>query len=162
LKRRVPRTIRNIVISIVILIILFVGSGIAYVYFTNKSDANNAPVATAGDTTQSYGEIKPSKPNPKAPEQAAVESIITPVSAGSNSSISVKTNAGSKCTITVTYKDVLSKDSGLTPKTADAWGNVTWSWTVDASAPVGTWPVKVTCVYNGRSAVVIGDLKVTK
>jgi hypothetical protein len=27
---------------------------------------------------------------------------------------------------------------------------------------VGTWPVKVTCAYNKKTAVVIGNLQVTK
>lgn len=133
----------------------------AYVYFTNRSNAVSPPKAT-DSTTESSKELKPTPPRSDAVEQAAIESIISPVKAGENSSITIKTNAGSKCTISIKYKDVTSTDSGLTPKTADAWGNVTWSWTVDASAPVGTWPVKVMCSYHTRSAMVIGDLKVTK
>jgi hypothetical protein len=95
-------------------------------------------------------------------EQAALQALTSPVKAGQNSSVNVKTNATSTCTINVSYNNVASKDSGLTPKVADAYGNVSWSWTVDPTAPVGSWPVKVTCVYRGRSAVVIGNLQVIK
>lgn len=161
MKRHIHKTILKTTISVIILIILSVAGGIAYVYFTNQSNTDNSPKAV-DTTTESSKELKPTPPRPDAVEQAAIESLISPVKAGENSSITVKTNAGSKCTISIKYKDVASTDSGLIPKTADAWGNVSWSWTVDASAPVGTWPVKVMCYYHTRSAMVIGDLKVAK
>jgi hypothetical protein len=69
---------------------------------------------------------------------------------------------GSKCTISVAYSDVPSKDSGLTPRTADNYGVVTWAWTVEPAAAVGTWPVKVTCALGTKSAFVQGDLQVIK
>jgi hypothetical protein len=88
--------------------------------------------------------------------------VTSPIAAGSNSSITVRTNAGSTCAVTVSYNGAPSTDSGLTPKTADAYGNVTWTWTVNSSVPAGSWPVKVTCTYHGRSGVVISNFQVTK
>jgi hypothetical protein len=159
LRLRLPKTIRNTLVSIIILIGLFVAAGTAYVLISGRSTSQPAvsDVQIKPPTLP-----KPSQPSPKAPESAAVEALTSPVSAGANSSVSVKTNAGSSCTISVTYNDVPSKDSGLTPKVADAYGTVTWTWTVDKSAAIGTWPVKVTCAYNGRSAVVIANLQVVK
>ncbi len=77
-----------------------------------------------------------------------------------NASIIIRTNAGSKCVIAVVYDKTASSDSGLGSKTADEYGIASWTWTVESSVPIGKWPVKVTCVYNGRSAVVQGNLQV--
>jgi hypothetical protein len=162
-KRSGLRTLRNVVISIFVLMILFMGGGIAYIKFygpSSNAKANQSPI----DTTPDLALPKPPKISPNAPESAALESITSPVKAGENTAISVKTNPDSVCTINVTYNNVPAKDSGLTPKPSGVYGNVTWSWTVDKSAPAGKWPVKVTCVYtkNKKSGVVIGDLQITK
>jgi hypothetical protein len=145
---------------VVVLLVIFGGAGVAYVLFTGKDTASSSE-APQVNTAPDIGLPKPHKPSPNAPESAGIEAFTTPVKAGENSSISVKTLPLSNCIISVIYKDVPSKDSGLAPKTADDYGSVTWSWTVDKSAPVGKWPVKVTCTYNKKSAVVIGDLVVT-
>jgi hypothetical protein len=156
----VLKTIRNIILTVVILLAITVGAGVAYVLFTGK-DISSDSETSQPDTTPDIGLPKPHQPSPNAPESAGIEAFNTPVKAGENSSLSVKTLPSSNCVITVTYKDVPSKDSGLAPKTADDYGNVSWSWTVDKTAPAGKWPVKVTCMYNKKSAVVIGDLVVT-
>jgi hypothetical protein len=157
------RTLRNIVISIVFLLALFAGAGVAYIKFygpATDAKSDKAPVAPNPDLAIPT----PPKLSPNAPENAAVESLISPVKAGENTSISVKTNPDSVCTISATYNNVASKDSGLATKNSDVYGNVTWAWTVDKTAPAGKWPVKVTCLYtkNKKSAVVVGDLQVTK
>ena len=153
------RTFRNTLIAVISLVTIFLVAGLAYVWFSGGSPEQPKPAAKS---TEPKALPKPSQPGPNAPEQAAVESLTSPVKAGENSAIGVKTNATSTCSISVTYNNLASKDSGLTPKVADAYGRVSWSWTVEQSAPAGTWPVKVTCVYHGRSAVVIGNLQVTK
>jgi hypothetical protein len=99
---------------------------------------------------------------PNAKEGVAVQSLSSPVAPGENASIYIHTNRDSKCTITVVYNKIPSKDAGLAPKTADEFGLVSWSWTVEASAPVGKWPVTVTCEWNKKIAVVIDDLIVKK
>jgi flagellar basal body-associated protein FliL len=158
---RMKKTILNTLITVTVLIILFLGAGIAYVLVSEKTPVEQ-PVPAAKTSGEPSALPKPSQPSPNAPEQVAVENLTSPVKPGTNSALTIKTNATSTCTISVTYNGVASKDSGLTPKVADAYGNATWSWTVDASAPAGTWPVKATCVYRGRSAVAIANLQVTK
>lgn len=103
---------------------------------------------------------KPHVPNPSAPIGAAVESLISPVKPGSNSSITVHTAPGAKCTISVKYNQVASTDTGLKPKVADDYGQVSWTWTVGPTVPPGKWPVLVSCQYLTHSAVVQGDLEV--
>jgi hypothetical protein len=160
-KRRVPKTYRNIIIAVVVLLVIFTASGIGYVLYSERQPAKTAKADVINNDPQASA-LKPRVPSPKAPENAAVEALLSPVIAGSNTSITVHTNANSTCTISATYNKVVSKDSGLIPKTADDWGNVTWSWTIEKTTPVGTWPVKVICALHGKTAMVIGDLQVVK
>lgn len=155
-----PRPVRRTLISAGVMLMLFVVAGVAYTFYIDgqSTPLTSVPVNTAAE----YHPIKPHKPAANAKEGAAVELLTTPVAAGSNASISVRTNPTSTCTITVVYGKTASTDSGLTSKVADAFGTVSWSWTVDTAAPVGTWPVKVTCAYNKQTAVVQGDLEVQK
>jgi cytoskeletal protein RodZ len=155
------KTLRNTLVTVAVLITLFVAGGAFYVWYSERTPVEQ-PKPTAKTSGEPSALPKPSQPRPSAPEQVAVQALTSPVKAGANSSMSIKTNATSTCTISVTYNNVAEKDSGLTPKVADAYGSVTWSWTVDATAPVGTWPVKSTCVFHGKSAVVIANLQVTK
>lgn len=155
-KKRIGRFIRNVSITIVVLLVLFVGAGVLYTWFVGKSQ----PTVTSVEETESTEQptIKKAEIDPKAPESASIQSLSTPVIPGDNASIIVKTNPGSWCTITVVYNKIPSKDSGLIGKTSDDFGVVSWSWTVESTAPVGKWPVTVTCLRNKLSAVVIGDL----
>ncbi len=159
-KERILRTIRNISIAVIILIILFLIAGVIYVKLSGQK-LNNTSGPVSDKASQAPHIYKPAQPSPNAAEGVAIISLSTPVKAGENSAVSIQTNAGSTCRISVTYKEVASKDSGLVPKTADAYGSVSWAWTVGDTTPVGKWPVKVTCVYHKKSGVVIGDLVVT-
>ena len=152
---------RNAAISAVVLSVLLVGGGAAYTYFAGP-DASQIATQTVPTVDASEALGKPLKPAEDAKESASVQTLTSPVTPGSNSSIIIKTNAGSKCTITIVYGTTPSKDSGLSPKTADEYGNVSWAWTVESTVPLGTWPVTATCIYHTRSAVVRGDLVVQK
>ena len=74
-----------------------------------------------------------------------ISSVTSPVSRGSNVTLSAKTSPGASCTITVNYKSGPSKASGLGPKTADSSGVVSWTWKVGSGTTLGTWPISVTC-----------------
>lgn len=162
-KIRIPSRLRKILISAFILLIIFLLAGTAYTLFASSSVKQTAQPSTEDKAVSSAPHIyKPPKPGANAAEGVAIVSLISPVKAGANSSIAISTNIGSTCTISVIYDKVASKDSGLVSKHADDYGNADWTWTVDKSAPAGKWPVKVTCTYNKRTGVVIGDLVVTK
>lgn len=160
-RRGTLERIRNIAISALVLLLFFVGAGIAYVLVSggqNGAKTEQIPTAPSPDT----GIIKPHQPAPNAPESAGLESVFTPVKIGQNTSMTVKTLPGSTCSITFTYNNVAGKDSGLVAKKADEYGSVSWSWTIGSSVPVGKWPAKVTCVHNKKSAVVVGNIEVTR
>jgi hypothetical protein len=161
MKTRILKFLRNTLISIVALLVLALGGGAAYTWYMGQQEL---PVATAAAPIEPKNNpvVTPTKPAPDAKMSASVQMITSPVAPGSNASITVKSNAGSNCTIKVIYDKIESKDSGLAAKVADEFGMVSWSWTVEATAPVGKWPVKVTCANAKNSAMVQGDLKIEK
>jgi len=157
----ISKTVRNSGISAGILLIVLMAAGMAYTLFS--AGPAPKPVLSKPADEESFQAVpKPPQPAANAPEGVAVGAFTTPVVPGSNASIQVRTNAGSTCTITVVYNNVASTDSGLTPKTADDYGVVSWSWTVGSTVPVGSWPVHVTCAYHGRTGVVQANLEVNR
>lgn len=161
-KSGIGRVIRNTILTCVVLLLVFVGGGLLYTWYMGKHSPASVSVKAPKPTAQKTTPISPHQPKPDAVIGASVQYITSPVTPGMNASITVKTNAGAKCTIVVEYDKVASKDSGLVPKIAEEFGMVTWAWTVEASAPLGKWPVKVTCANVKNSAVVKGDLEVVK
>jgi hypothetical protein len=158
---RIPKTARNILRTIAIMLAIFLVGGTAYVFVADQAPAKQ-PAKPAASSESEPSILKPVAPAANAPEGVAIESLTSPVKAGDNSSLTVRTNAGSTCTISVTYNGIASKDSGLVSKPSDAYGFVTWAWSVPAATPIGTWPVNVTCAFHSKTGVVIGNLQVTK
>jgi hypothetical protein len=161
-KIRLPKPVRNALISALVLLVLFVGGGVAYTLVTGLNGDQNASAVAIPAALAPEPVIKPTQPSVNAKESAAVQMVTSPIAPGSNASLNVKTNSGSTCTISVIYNNIASTDSGLGNKTADDFGTVSWTWTVGSSVPLGTWPAKVTCAYHGRTAVVVANLQVTK
>lgn len=154
--------IRNTIISVIVLLILFVGGGVLYTWYMGKYNPAKPtsvvkPVATAVSPVR-----KAPQPASDAKVGVSIQLLNSPVEPGANTSITIRSNAGAKCTILVEYNKVPSKDSGLVPKTTDEYGMVTWTWTVEPTVPYGKWPVTVTCANAKNSGKVVGDLLVEK
>jgi len=79
------------------------------------------------------------------PSHSVQLTVTSPVRRGSTARADATTTGSSSCTITVTYASGPSSAQGLTPKTANSSGAVSWSWTVGGNTTVGTWPVDVAC-----------------
>jgi hypothetical protein len=155
---RILKRVRNIIIAALIITTILIGLGVGYTWYSGR--INPSLKAQAIETTNS-GSVVPLRHTdvtPNAPESASIQSLTAPVTPGENAAVTIKTNPGSWCTITVIYNKVPSKDSGLMGKTSDEYGSVTWSWTLDTSVPIGTWPVTITCLRNTKTAVVVGNL----
>lgn len=88
--------------------------------------------------------------------------LTSPLTAGSNASVSIRTLPRSACSIDVVYNGLKSVDIGLIPKDADEYGVVRWTWKVEQGQPVGKWPVNITCARNGSSGYMRGDLVIIK
>ncbi|NCQ54198.1 hypothetical protein COV88_00195 [Candidatus Saccharibacteria bacterium CG11_big_fil_rev_8_21_14_0_20_41_19] len=159
MRPRANRSIRNILISAVVLLVLFVGAGIGYTWYMGQNTSPGTASVVENKSTEPVV-VKQTLPAANTPESASVQSLVSPVLSGSNSTITVRTKADSICKISVIYDKTASTDSGLYNKTADEYGMVSWSWKIEDSVPLGKWPVSVTCTHNKKSAVVVGDLKV--
>jgi hypothetical protein len=157
-KPKIIRTVRNIAISFVVILVIAVGTGAAYTWYMGTQKVASTVVAEPVVTTSPV--IKPTKPAENASVGVSVQSLLTPITPGSNTSITIRTTPSATCIISVVYNDVPSTDSGLKAQQADDFGMATWTWTVGPSVPLGKWPVKVTCTYNKKSGVVQGDLVV--
>lgn len=158
---RPPKGTKKLAITVIILFVLLLLVGAAYTYYMgqNTTPATNTP-SNASLTVAPLP--KPSAPAPTTKVSAAIDLLTSPVSPGSQAQMTIRTLPKATCSIAVIYNNMPGKDPGLTNKVADDYGTVGWTWTVSRSVPNGTWPVTVTCSYHGKSAVVQGNLEVTK
>lgn len=166
--RRLPRPLRNALISAAVLLILCVAVGEVYVMFADNGSVPVAAASVQQTTSATTGEIKPTKPAADIPESAAVEMVTSPIAPGAPATVSVHTNPGSACSIAVVYKydsqnaQAPVNNPSLSPQTADDFGIVSWNWTISPGAPLGTGRATVICTYHTRHAMVIADLYITK
>ena len=154
-RRRRGHFVRTVVTVIVVVLLICAALGLAYVWYMGKVK----PVQPAAEvptvaTTKAPTTVAPVVDD-NSPVGVAIQSFSSSVQRGSNASISIRTRPQAACSIRVTYsltpdQDKESKDGGLIPKTADDYGTVSWTWTVETSRPVGSWPVEVTCAYKDK------------
>lgn len=148
------KTIRNSLISVLVIVVLFLAAGTIYTLLASQDGSTTTKKAPRTSAqSDASPDIKPPKPAANASVGIALNSLTSPVQAGENATMSIQTTAGATCSISVVYNDVPSRDSGLAAKKADDYGVVTWSWTVGKMTPVGQWPIQTNCARNGKSAV---------
>jgi hypothetical protein len=76
--------------------------------------------------------------------------VTSPVAPGGKATLEARTAPGAHCTITVYYKSGPSRAGGLTPKDADADGNVGWTWSVGNQTTPGIWKITVSATLGGN------------
>ena len=164
-RQAILRKVRNIAIGTVATFLVLVGGAVAYTWYMGTQ--SNTVVSTAAplEAEEKPAPFTPRQSAPDAPVNVSTQMITSPVKAGENASITVKTNTNIDCTITVTYGKIgeeanQSRDSGLKPRTSDRFGMVTWTWTVEPGRPDGSWPVEVTCANEAKSGYVQAKLVV--
>lgn len=162
MKAKSLKTLKRTLISIGVLLLLAGAAGAGYVWYSGQQGPAVAADAAPPTPAPSHAAPVATRQAPDAVMQASVQSIDSPVTPGQNVTLMVRTNTYAKCTISVVYDKTPSKDSGLTTKTAGDDGMVSWTWTVDSTAPFGTWPVKVNCANDKNKAFVQADLTIVK
>jgi hypothetical protein len=155
------KRVRRSVIGTVSVLVLLVGGGLAYTWWMGRH-AKVAPAVESATIKQDKPFLEPTTPDPKANVGVGIQVLTSPLAPGSNASISIHTYPKATCTIKVTYNEVAAADTGLRDKTADEYGLATWSWSVPADTPLGTWPVWVICSHHGLTGQVRGDLVVAE
>lgn len=158
-KRQLAKTVRNVLLSAFVLLVLVVTAGLLY---TKLSDSSNSYLPSSHTSSATNTPIQPTKPSPKAQEGVAVDEVTSPVSLGTVATVAVTTEPTSNCTITFTVNNTLQKAPGLGPQTADSFGSASWNWTIAPTTPLGTWPVKVACTYNKKVGVYDATIQVVK
>lgn len=154
------RTIQRIIVSVSILLILFVGGAIAYVWYMGQHPVQIEQKKI--DTTPNAPVLKANQMPADAVVGIVQQTFSATVTQGSNASLSIKTNPKAACQISVKVNNTVLPDTGLVPKVADEFGIVNWSWTVPKNVLIGTWPVEVTCANEKKSAYFRAMLEVTR
>jgi hypothetical protein len=144
--------VKSTIISVMVLLFIGAAAGLGYVWYvgnTKPVDVASIPAPTPKKTVMTQ---TPEKKAPEGPVSVAEQAFNSPITAGSNSSITIRTRPEAACSISVSYgEDIKSKDGGLIPKTADEFGNAQWTWTVEPGRPAGKWPVEITCALGKES-----------
>ena len=108
---------------------------------TATSATSTAPPTASPTATETP---TPSQP---APEQAQVTFPNGPASGrpGQTANLTAHYQPGVSCGIVVHYKSGPSRAQGLTAKTTNGAGLVSWSWFIGTNTTPGQWPIDVTC-----------------
>jgi hypothetical protein len=139
------------------------GAGAGYIWYMGEnSPPDEVAIAKAVDPLVKK-EVKPMQRDPNAPIGSSIQMLSTPVTPGSNAGVTIKSAPDVTCSIVVELNKIPIKDSGLAEKRTDEYGVLAWSWTLPADAPLGKWPVKITCISDAKkSSFVQGDMEVVK
>ena len=89
--------------------------------------------------------------NPPPPPLFLEVDPVDPTGQGSKATCTARTLPGAYCTIGVCYSSK-STASGLGPQLADAYGQVSWTWTVGSPTKPSTWRIVVTASLDGPTA----------
>lgn len=100
-------------------------------------DSDGVDVTCKGDKESS------SDSSPSTTNNISLVSLDSPVSKGSNATVSIKGLPNTTYDIDVIYSSGASKASGLEDKTSDSEGNVSWTFKVSSNVKPGTYEVKI-------------------
>lgn len=156
------RLFKNVIISALCLFSIGIGVAGGYIWYIGKYGPKDTSSAEKQVEVKTETTIKKNIPDPNAPVGVATQMLTSPIAPGSVASLSIRTNPGANCVVSVIYDKTPSKDAGLAPKTADDFGSVSWTWTVDSLVPIGKWPVSVNCSNNKNSGVLTLELVVSR
>jgi len=118
------------------------------------------PTVTDPPTPKPTPEITEAPSPAPVPLPVTVAKLTKTVAPGGTASITVHTNAGAACGISVAYESGESTAEGLDAKTSNAKGDVTWRWLVGRKTNPQTIPVTVWCEKNGRTGGATEDVTV--
>lgn len=160
-KFRVPKSWLYAVSGTVVLALLLLGGGAVYTYLNEPEEM---PEQQPPEDSQYYHEpsMEADEPAEDADVGVSVQTLTSPVEPSSNATFEIRTLRGAECDIMVEYDDEESEDTGLIPRTADRYGMVSWTWTIEESVPEGEWPVEVTCSWNENSGMIRNHLEVVE
>ena len=102
-------------------------------------DSDGASVSCSGDK-----DFSSDSNSSTTTSNISLVSLDSPVSRGSDVTVSIKGLPNTTYDIDVIYSSGASKASGLEDKTSDSEGNVSWTFKVSSNVKPGTYEVKIT------------------
>jgi len=130
----------------------------------SPAQAKDAAKGATKDAAKGASDAAPAKSGKGAEKKTLDVKLQGPgsVKAGDTAKISVKTEAGALCKITVKLKSGPSTAKSLSPQRADDKGAATWNWQIGKNTEPGDWPVSVDCSLKGAKGSDSGTIKITK
>jgi hypothetical protein len=123
--------------------------------------ADSTPAGPTEPPTPSRTVEVTAEPTPTpVPLPMTVTRVTKTVSPGDTASITVHTNAGAACSISVLYDSGPSEAKGLDAKDSNEKGDVTWRWVVGPATGPQTVGVTVMCDKNGRTGEATAEVTV--
>jgi flagellar capping protein FliD len=135
---------RILVVGAVLACLAILGSAVSTLYATQGS------------------EIKKTEPAKETPLALQITSVTSTVVAGEKATLIAKTAPGALCKISVYYTSTKSAADGLLDKTAEASGNVSWTWRVGTDMAAGSYRIEVTSTLGEKHASQTVNFTVTK
>lgn len=89
------------------------------------------------------------RPSPAPPTPVTINGNLT-AHRGDQVTLDVSTAPKVSCTLTISYQGAPPPSS--TP--SNATGSASWTWDVGSNAPIGTWPLQVTCGSGSANATI--------
>ncbi len=163
-KRSPLKTLRNMLIIIVILAAIIIGLFLLYLWLSKPKVATLGGASTVTQTT--VNEPKMHKPPDNVPIGSSIQAVSSPIAPGGNGSLTLRTTESAMCSIKIVKLDKQMRemdkvsDSGLSHKKADDFGMVTWTWTMSKSAVTGPWQADITCWRGDKSTRSLGEIMV--
>lgn len=150
----------------VILLTITIAAGLFYVWLMGLQEKPST--TTSAPTTNKPSFLTPHKLPDNVAIGSSIQSISSPVSPGDNASLTVRTTESAVCSVKIIHLDSSQKelarvtDSGLSDKTADEFGMLTWTWTMPSDAATAKWTADVYCSRGDKSTHSVGELVVQK
>lgn len=122
---------------------------------TAPAESEPVPTQPAETPAPPKTETEPTTPEPEPEPEPELSleiiSVTSPIDRGSEATLMAKTAPRAECSIVVHYKSGISEAVGLESKTADAEGNVSWSWKVGSRTTPDTYRIVVTASSEGKT-----------
>ena len=103
----------------------------------------DSPSPTPTPTPTPTATQQPTPTPSPTPSTGTITFVNAPLSVqrGRTATLQARTPPRTTCAIDIGYASAPNLD----PASSGVTGSVSWSWRVSRSAPVGTWPIRVTC-----------------
>jgi hypothetical protein len=160
-KHAVTKTLRQALVSSLVLVLLVAVGGVAYTWYSGRNSGMEGNPAIAQPLVYQPRQTIQRAPIPDdAKVGVSLQVIADEVFAGDDLYMSIHTVPGSTCTLTVSYQDEKTPSYQLEPYLADEYGVATWNWQIDPASAKGYWRASSLCERNGNSGVVSGKFLV--